>query len=45
MNRSKQTKATLHLIKCWPKPPSRLAAQLRIAGLAPSQALARRLAH
>ena len=37
MNRRRRTKATIRLIERWPKPSSRLAAQLRIAGAAPSR--------
>jgi len=44
MNRTSGTKANLRLIKHWPKPQSRLAAQLRLARTTPSQALKRRLA-
>ena len=43
MNRPRRKKGTIRLIKQWPEPPSRLAAQLRTAP-PPSQALARRLA-
>jgi hypothetical protein len=37
-------KATIRLIKRWPEPPSRLAAQLRTARTTPAQTLKRRLA-
>jgi hypothetical protein len=45
MTRIKRKTATVRLIKRWPKPPSVLAAQLRVAGTTPSQALAQRLGH
>jgi hypothetical protein len=44
MNRPKRKTATIRLIKRWPEPPSRLAAQLRLRRTTPSQALSRRLA-
>jgi hypothetical protein len=44
MKRTSATEASLRLINRWPKTPSRLVTQLRIAPTAPSQALKRRLA-
>jgi hypothetical protein len=44
MKRTSATEANLRLIKRWPKPPSRLVAQLRTARTTPAQALKRRLA-
>jgi hypothetical protein len=44
MTRIERKTATVRLIKRWPEPPSRLAAQLRLPRTTPSQALSRRLA-
>ena len=43
MNRNRRPKASVRLIKRWPKSPSPLAARLRLAGMAPPQGLAQRL--
>jgi hypothetical protein len=40
----RRPKATIRLIKRWPEPPSRLAAQLRTPGSSSAEALKRRLA-
>ena len=42
--RTKRKRPAVRLIKRWPEPPSRLAAQLRLPRTTPWQALSRRLA-